>query len=117
MTIPTVKYFILRADGRIEPGECPLPRDFAERHVVIDGVVRSVIGADNFPEHVTVFHAGRYVSMFVDETGQLKNLPHNEFATTIYRNNLLTHEPGVHDPEDMPDIAGDAVLFATIFNE
>lgn len=63
-------------------------------------------------EHVTVFHNGEYVDMFVDDDGKEKNLPRNEKATRIYRNNVLTHEPGKYpDPEVLPYVYGPAVLF------
>lgn len=61
-------------------------------------------------EHVRVLWHGQYRDMFVDDVGQLKDLPHNESATAIYRANWLQHHPGT-DPETLPDIVGPAVLF------
>jgi hypothetical protein len=49
--------------------------------------------------------------MFVDEMGLPKNLPRNEKATEIYRNNWLTQHPGA-DPDSLPHIAGTAVIFS-----
>lgn len=61
-------------------------------------------------ERVNVLHGGIYTDMFVDEIGLLKQLPRNEPATAIYRNNWLTQHPGT-DPEVLPAIYGAAVLF------
>ena len=45
--------------------------------------------------------------------GHFKELPRNESATAVYRNNALTHDPANNPvPDDMPWIAGDAVIFA-----
>src|SRR5258708_1352178 len=55
-------------------------------------------GAD--PEHVNVFWENKYTDMFVDDVGKLKELPRNEQATAIYRNNWMVHRQGV-EPESM----------------
>lgn len=60
-------------------------------------------------ERVLVFWEGQYTDMFVDGMGQLKDLPHNEAATEIYRNNTVVHRPGT-DPDTLPDVVGPAVL-------
>ena len=52
-----------------------------------------------------------YTDMFVDEMGLCKGLPRNEVATEVYRNNHMIAFPD-SDPEDLPYIAGVAVLFA-----
>ena len=41
----------------------------------------------------------------------MKNLPRNEKATAIYRNNWLTQHPNT-DPEMMAFIVGPAVVFS-----
>lgn len=61
-------------------------------------------------EHVTVLYNGQRRDMFVDENGHGKDLPYNDEATKIYRNNWLTQHPDV-DPDSMPYIVGTAVLF------
>jgi hypothetical protein len=64
-------------------------------------------------EHVNVFWQGEYRDMFVDETGALKGLPRNDKATTIYLNNMRTHDPENPALIDPPAIYGPAVLFDT----
>jgi len=64
-------------------------------------------------EHVTVLYEGRRADMFVDERGRLDDLPFNEAATAIYRNNWLTQYPGTN-PDSLHWIAGLAVLFEKI---
>lgn len=67
-------------------------------------------------EHVRVFTdfgggtAYKYLDMFVNETGHLIGLPINAPATVIYQHNVRFHEPN-RPHLDMPEIAGDAVLF------
>jgi hypothetical protein len=68
-------------------------------------------------EHVNVFWGfdsasprERYRDMFVNEHGKLQGLKRNVHATVIYRNNTMVHAP-VHDPEELDDIVGNAVLF------
>ena len=71
-------------------------------------------------EHVTVlaaFEAGgvlEALDMFVSERGHLDGLPRNNRATAIYRQATMLGEsaaPTPHDPEELPFIAGPAVLF------
>jgi hypothetical protein len=72
-------------------------------------------------EHVAVladFTGGiafERADMFVNEMGHLMDppLPRNEAATIIYRRNWLLQHPGT-EPEDLPWIAGPAVLFDKI---
>jgi hypothetical protein len=72
-------------------------------------------------EHVTVladFAGGldfRRADMFVNELGHVVDppLPRNEAATDIYRRNALMYH-GYDDPEELPWIAGPAVLFEKI---
>lgn len=52
--------------------------------------------------------------MFVDENGDAKGLPRNSYATTVYRRATMlgkTPVPVPADPDDLPWIAGPAVLF------
>lgn len=68
-------------------------------------------------EHVRVFTSFEpggepgYTCMFVNENGHLVGLARNEVATQVYRNNVLVHEVPPPSPEDLPWIAGPAVLF------
>jgi hypothetical protein len=66
-------------------------------------------------EHVSVLKPGsekhpQRADMFVDELGQLLDLPHNSLASAIYRAAHLLQHPE-DDPEALPDIRGPAVLF------
>jgi hypothetical protein len=64
-------------------------------------------------EHVSVLHGTQRADMFVDDEGVRKQLPRNDTATRIYRNNWLTEHPGT-DPESLPAIHGPAILFSRI---
>lgn len=64
-----------------------------------------------YTEHVNVLVGSCYTDMFVDEDGLTKNLPRNEKATAIYRNNWLTQHPNTN-PESMACIVGPAVVFS-----
>lgn len=66
---------------------------------------------DGGMERVRVFWEGAYTDMFVDDRGLTKGLAINTKATEVYRNNVLTHEPGT-DPHSLPMIFGPAVLFS-----
>ena len=60
---------------------------------------------------LTVFWLGEYTDMFVDELGHSEGLPFNEMATAIYRANALAHEQPTPKPEELPWIAGNAIVF------
>ena len=75
------------------------------------------------PEHVSVLwlHPEKYINkrsdMFVDEVGQLKGLPRNDKATEIYRRATMlgrSAAPKPADPEELPWIAGTAIVFDRI---
>ena len=92
------------------PGEPGSP----ENYRALVGHIEQVVG---YPvEHVTVFcdftggRTFRYLDMFVNEEGHLLGLPINAFATAIYQNNTIYHDPQIRQ-EDIPTIAGPAVLF------
>jgi hypothetical protein len=104
-------YRILYTDGRELLGQVQLPADADKRHAIVRQLAQSVVGEGNNAEHVNVFVDGEYRDMFVDEIGHAKDLPLNEAATVIYRNNVLVHEPGKYRPEELPYIVGDAILF------
>ena len=90
---------VYHTDGREEVMETNLPRR------------PSVNQLNAYTEHVNVLVGSRYTDMFVDEDGFTKNLPRNEKATAIYRNNWLTQHPNT-DPEMMAFIVGPAVVFS-----
>lgn len=111
-----IPYKVIYADGRESEGSLTLPARANDpesklRYRKIRDTVLEVIGAENDPEHVTVWHDSRYLDMFVDETGVLKELPFNEKATKIYRANVQAHEPNPEPEDEMPIICGNAVLF------
>lgn len=117
MSMPEViAYKVFYADGRESDGSITLPaRDSDPESKVrwrkIRDLVLEFIGPENDPEHVTVWYDSRYLDMFVDETGVLKELPMNMRATAIYRANVQAHEPNPEPEDEMPFIAGNAVLF------
>jgi hypothetical protein len=106
-----VEYHIIRASGEVSSSFCELPDDAREAWRMVRDIVLDEIGRDNKLEHVLVYWDGKYLDMFVDENGLAQGLPRNEFATRIYRNNIMTHEPGV-TAEELPFIVGDAVLLS-----
>lgn len=116
------EYLILYHDGREQRGQIDLPEPDAEwtpgggpndrkRYRLVRNLVLTVIGEGNYPEHVNVWHDGKYLDMFVDETSVLKDLPFNPKATAIYRANHLAHDPDPEPEDELPIIAGDAILF------
>lgn len=115
------KILIMRPDEPHETRNVTLPplgdANFLKAlHALLD----PILGTSDV-EHVTVFadFSGgtdyAYTDMFVDECGQLKSLPINGVATDIYRRNWLLHEKDPGPPDDLPTIAGPAVLFRDPF--
>lgn len=93
-----------------------LPETTSARYFsALRDAVEPILGGDL--EHVLVFadfDGGsdyRYTSMFVHECGQLLHMPRNEPATALYRCNTLMHMVPAPHPEDLPYIAGPAILF------
>lgn len=100
------KMIIMKANGTSEEREIDLPED--PGYDVLASLIRPLLdGADL--EHVSVLHDGPK-DMFVDDDGLAKELPRNEAATRVYRNNWLTQHPE-DAPETLPEIVGPAVLF------
>ena len=102
-------YTIYRADGTEEQGEVDWPEH--PSYVQIKTLTEPIVGGPL--EHVTVLHDGERADMFVDELGHMRKSgpkPRNEKGTTIYRNNWLTRHPEA-EPESLPHIVGDVVLF------
>jgi hypothetical protein len=108
---------VYRIEGPPEVREIDLPDPTEARfHDRLYEVIRGYVGTP--PEHVNVFYDfngngdHRYRDMFVNENGHILGMPRNPWATTIYRNNVLAHTlPGSYQAEDLPWIAGTAVLF------
>lgn len=101
--------------GQTEPerGEIDWPQE--PSYGVIKALVEPLLGEKEPMEHVAVLHNGDRRDMFVSEYGHMKltwraPLPINDVATKIYRHNWLTQHPEA-DPDDLPNIAGTAVLF------
>ena len=114
-------YTVLRADGTKETGEVDWPEqpEFGQIKAFVTPLIPSLtgVGPDGKPlprfawhEHVAVLWEGERRDMFVDEHFIEKRLPFNEEATKVYRNNWLTMHPDA-DPETLPPIHGDAVIF------
>lgn len=111
-----VAFTVLRADGTEHDGRISVPDERSDPHrrkcwKAVRAAVCDVIGEDADPEHVRVWHNGRYHDMFVDEIGIEKGLPENAKATAIYRANALAHEVPKPHPDELPIVAGDVVLF------
>jgi hypothetical protein len=105
-------FTLYRADGTDTEGVVSMKQ--APTLHEIDAVVRPLISTllttHDHSEHVTVFKDDERMDMFVDDAGQAKGLPRNEQATTLYRTNWMNAYPHT-DPETLPFIYGDAVLF------
>ena len=107
-------YTVFRVDGTSTDYTVDLPED--PGYDRIKGLVQPLIssltlsGPYSWFEHVTVLFRDERCDMFVDEHGLSKQLPRNDAATVVYRNNWLTRYPE-KDPELLPSIRGDAVLF------
>lgn len=102
------QFTILRADGTEEVRTERM--NDKPGYMVLQVLVRPIIGCE-YAERVRVLHDGQALDMFVDESGLDKRLPRNVKATAIYRNNVMTQKPDT-DPESLPDVVGDAVLFS-----
>lgn len=97
---------IYRADGTSEMREVEKP----EGYDAIRALVEPHLDGARM-EHVTILLNGKRSDMFVDEFSRIHNLPRNEKATAIYRANWLSRYPET-EPEEMPWIAGPAVVFS-----
>jgi hypothetical protein len=105
-------YMIFRPDGTSERGEVDWPHE--PGYDRLKRMIEPIVGGPL--EHVAVLHNGKRADMFVDEMGHVYATgpkPFNEAATKIYRANWMKQHPG-QDPEDLPTIAGIAVLFDRI---
>lgn len=99
---------IYKPDGTEETREMDWPKEPGFKR--LDKFLAPIIGVPSANwEHVSVEWNHKHLDMFVDEEGQLKNLPHNAMATKIYCNYSITHRAMI--AEDLPDVVGVAVLF------
>lgn len=115
------RILVMRPDAPHETRAVELPgtgEGFAEStYQALKQIVEPIVGHPL--EHVTVLadFAGGFefkrADMFVNEYGHEAMLPRNEAATKIYRRNALLNQ-GYSDPEELPWIAGPAVLFEHI---
>jgi len=106
-------YTLLRTDGSADEHEVDWPDapSLEEIHALVD----PLLGEDEPLEHVSVLYRGERCDMFVSELGHVElthrpRLPINPRATAIYRRAWLEAHPE-DNPDDLPAIAGVAVLF------
>jgi hypothetical protein len=111
-------YTVYHTDSSVSAGSI----DWPENPTVdqIKALVEPIVGgplehvrvlAPAMAQAVMVSHAD-YRDMFVDELGHVRAggpKPRNDAATAIYRANWLRAKGG--DPEDVPWIAGTAIVF------
>jgi hypothetical protein len=120
--MPVTGYTIFRPDGSQERGEVDWPENPGLE--LIRALVEPIV--EGPMEHVTVLDPAKVDAdevdpaadrrdLFIDEMGHVRATPRprNEAATRIYRANWMRANPDDH-PEDLPDIAGTAVLFDRI---
>ncbi len=108
------KYSIYRP-GRSEPEDHEIEWPADPGHERIKHLIGPILGNDEPPARVTVRHNGEPKDMYVSELGHVQlmwrgPLPINHAATQIYRNAWLTAHPET-SPDQLPEIAGVAVLF------
>jgi hypothetical protein len=105
-------FLILRADNTSLDSSIKWPREpWCD---LIRQLIEPLLDGESL-EHVSVLYDGMRRDLFVSELGHLEltsrpPLPRNDRATTIYRAAWLSRHPDT-DPEEMPWIAGTAVLF------
>jgi hypothetical protein len=102
-------YTTLRTSGERETHSVDLPQDPGLSQ--LEALVLPIIGKKNWMERVGLTHEGKPVDMFVDENGHLKDLPLNLTATLIYHAHIAGPNYPFTNPDALPYIAGDAVLF------
>jgi hypothetical protein len=104
---------IYLTDGTTRAGTCELAEHptYDAINAVVRPLLKTMLTKHDHIEHVYVLgHDGERADMFVDDEGQMKDLPRNEAATAIYRRAWLAHQPDTA-PDSLPCIYGDAVLF------
>ena len=109
-------YDVIQVDGTVSSHVIDWPHEPGYKK--IKALVDPLLGAGEPLEHVSVLHDGKRKDMFVSELGHVelttrRPLPINATATKIYRAAALSNDPGAH-PDELPDIAGVAILFHRI---
>lgn len=100
-------YRVIEADGREQRGAAEMsePPTMGELHALVE----SHLNAPMF--RITVKRVGDGTqAMFIEELAEIKELPRNEKATAIYREQWMADHPKA-DAEQMPAIYGTAILF------
>jgi hypothetical protein len=110
-------YTIVYPDATLQRGHIDWPQSPTLDQ--IKALVEPIVGSPT--EHVRVLDPDSvlfperdpvYLDMFVDELGHNRMKARNEAATAFYRANWLHHEGG--EPDDLPWIAGTAIVFDRI---
>jgi hypothetical protein len=102
---------IMRPDQPNETRELDIPEDPDFLYDKLLEIVTPLLDGAEF-EHVYVQgHDGEPADMFIDDRGLHKDLPFNRAASDVYRRAHLKRFRE-DDPEDLPYIAGPAVLFS-----
>jgi hypothetical protein len=115
MMLHPTTFTVIHVDGSQTDGEVIWPECPGIK--LIEECVQPLIDGEPI-EQVSVLYRGRRHDMFVSELGHVAlttrpPLPRNETATAIYRRAALERHPE-RDPEDLPWIAGPAILFDRI---
>ncbi|MGL5156246.1 MAG: hypothetical protein ACRC9H_15195 [Aeromonas veronii] len=103
------EYTILRASGERVTHSVDLPQDPHLQQ--LEAIVLPVIGERNWMVRVGLTFEDHPVDMFVDEFGHAKELPLNLTATLIYHAHIAGPNYPFTNPEGLPYIVGDVVLF------
>ena len=111
------KMLIIRPDESCESREVDLP--IYPSYATLRDLIAPILSC-KYIEHVTVLADTTFkgsldfkrADMFVDEDGHARGLPENRSATAIYRRNAIINQNA--KAEDLPWIAGPAVLFSRI---
>ena len=112
------RYTIFRPDRTSEAGEVDWPADPSYDAIarlvgpIVGGPIERVRILDPAKFDAAQVSRDDYRDMFVDEMGHMREPPgrRNEKATWLYRANWLRVHPE-DDPEELPFIAGVAVVF------
>lgn len=103
--------YIYRVGKERETVEFDLPAN--PGYDALNAVIRPILREDRPDaelEHVNVLFDDRHCDMFVDDMGILNGQYRNDVATDIYRAASMRRDPQ-QDPENMPYIAGTAIVF------
>jgi hypothetical protein len=98
---------VIRVSGPIETHDVYWPRN--PGYSKLAATIRPILNGSHL-EHVSVIYKKRRADMFVDDEGRTAGLPRNDRATAIYREWSMSQRR-YDDPEDIPWIAGTAIIF------